>query len=805
MLASKTRWKVGAPDPDKVRVLQQRLNIRPLLAALLAARGIGPEEAEFFLSSDLEFHDPLLLDGMDTAADRIERAIRGGEYIRIYGDYDADGVSSTSLMVRLMRILGARFDYYIPHRVTEGYGLNIQSVEQAHADGVDLLVTVDTGISAVEQVSRAAELGLDVIVTDHHEPPELLPDALAVINPKKPGCPYPFKGLAGVGVAFKLAQALLKRVPEELAEFAALGTIADLMPLTGENRAIVKLGLERLKATPYEGFVALLRVAGISQKDVSAGQVAFALAPRINAVGRLESADEAVRLLVTDDAEEAAHYARRLDALNRERQEIVEVTAKAALEQAEQPGDIPDAIVVFSDRWNPGVIGIVASKIVERYHRPAIVIAVDPETGIGKGSARAIPGFHLYEALQQCADILEHFGGHESAAGLSVRVERIGELTYRLNEYASRMLTPEMKLPSLSVDAEVTASDVTAESIIELDMLAPYGMGHPTPRFVIRGALSSGVTTMGKDGKHVKIELQGDHPGTGIEAVYFGMGEIAPFISSGARVDLLGELSVNEWKGRKKPQLIVRDMCIPHKQVFDWRDVANTKAADDCWRQWRMEERQAAILTTEREGIRSAFESRSISVPVYMLCYDGNWRHVNEHTAPQEIKSVTDVIMACHPFPLHSFRHILEQCTSLERIYAAFGDSDFTKEYDVDRKALGAVYSAIKEQTHGSEQSLITYVKERTGLKPALIRFAIQVFRELELLEAGEDGNTIRCPEAPQKRELQESPTYRMELEAAKARRLWAGCPSEALYRRLFEAFELEEDFGAERKTEAIL
>ncbi|WP_199617280.1 single-stranded-DNA-specific exonuclease RecJ [Paenibacillus alkalitolerans] len=806
MLSSKARWKIGSPDPAGARALQDRLNIRPLLAALLAARGIGAEEAEILLSAKLEFHDPMLLDGMAVAAERIERAVRDEQYIRIYGDYDADGVSSTSLMVRLMRMLGARFDYYIPHRVTEGYGLHVHAIEQAHSEGVGLLVTVDTGISAAEQVDKATELGLDVIVTDHHEPPEVLPNAVAVINPKKSACPYPFKGLAGVGVAFKLAQALLRRVPEELAEYAALGTIADLMPLTGENRCIVKLGLERMRDSPYAGFRALFRVAGISGKEVTAGQIGFSVAPRVNAVGRLDSADEAVRLLVTDKEDEAETLALRLDALNGERQSIVEQTAAEAFEQVEKFPEPSDTIVVSSSGWNPGVIGIVASKLVERYFKPSIVIAVDEETGLGKGSARAVPGFHLFEALQHCADCLEHFGGHESAAGLTVRIDRLEQFVRRLNEYAERTITPEMKLPSLAADSELSLGDITVENIEELDKLAPYGMQHTTPRFVLRGAVAGSASVLGKDRKHLKIALRGDRTGAEVNAVCFGMGGLAPFISSGARVDLLGELSVNEWKGRKSAQLIVKDLRIPHRQLFDWRGAVTSKAMNDNFLQWGIAQRNAAILVSERDGVPPLFEPWAESMPVHKFQYDGKCEPANAGAARNPtFENVTDMIVACCPFPLHSFRHILEQCASLERIYAAFGERNTGANRLCDRSSLGVMYSAVKEACPAPHNALVETVSRLTGFDIGQAGFALQVFRELQLLEEEAGEGIIRCPPSPRKRDLRESPTYRMEEEAERARRYWAGCPVETLTRRLLAPLDLLEDQEAEQITEAIL
>jgi single-stranded-DNA-specific exonuclease len=343
MLQGKARWTVGQSEEggDKAQTLEKELNVSPFLSRLLAARGITEsEQAAAFLHGGTDcIHDPFLLDGMDLAVGRIRRAIESGEKIRIYGDYDADGVSSTSLMVSLFKQLGCDFDYYIPHRVQEGYGLHNGAIDIAKEQGVSLMVTVDTGISAVEQIAYAASLGIDVVVTDHHEPPEHLPGAYALVNPKKSDCPYPFKQLAGVGVAVKLAQALLGRWPEELLEYVAIGTIADLMHLSDENRMMVKQGIERIRNTANPGLRALLEVSGVAVKDVNSTHIGFALAPRINASGRLLSADAAVRLLTTDSEQEAMQLADNLDALNKERQRIVDDMTKEAAAMVERLRD----------------------------------------------------------------------------------------------------------------------------------------------------------------------------------------------------------------------------------------------------------------------------------------------------------------------------------------------------------------------------------------------------------------------------------------------------------------------------------
>ncbi|TCZ75111.1 single-stranded-DNA-specific exonuclease RecJ, partial [Paenibacillus albiflavus] len=599
MLLGKARWEIGSADEENAVSLEEQLGLSPLVARLLVKRGIHtPDAAKQFLYEGIEgFHDPFLLDGMQAAVERIQLAIASGELIRVYGDYDADGVTSTALMVWLLRGLGANFDSYIPHRVREGYGLNRDAVKQAYDEGVKLIVTVDTGVSAVDEVAYIRELGMDVIVTDHHEPPAILPEALALINPKKPSCPYPFKGLAGVGVAFKLAHALLGRVPMELLQYAAIGTIADLMPLQGENRVLVKLGLEQMRSTTSPGLSALLQVCRVEKRDVSAGHIGFGLGPRLNASGRLESADAAVRLLTTEDSDEAGQLAMTLDALNIERQQIVEELTELAVAQVEKmkaaaqedvqetngptlnTDSLPRVLVLAGADWNVGVVGIVASRIVERYYRPTIVLSIDEAKGTAKGSARSIAGFDMYEALTSCAALFDHFGGHSAAAGMSLSAELIHELRDKLNVFAAGRLTPEQLIPQLTADIACNLADVPLACIEELAQLAPYGMGNPTPKFVFSDLQITDIRTMGKESQHLKLALSQakDEVSCAIEGVAFSKGNLSPWMTVGASIEALAELSVNEWNGVRKPQLLLRDMKIPHLQLFDWRGATRAE------------------------------------------------------------------------------------------------------------------------------------------------------------------------------------------------------------------------------------
>ncbi|MFC4776500.1 single-stranded-DNA-specific exonuclease RecJ [Paenibacillus sp. GCM10023252] len=570
MIRAKTRWAVAPWDEASQRQAEQlanRLHLSPLVARLLVQRGLtDADEARSFLAGGEEqLHDPYLLKGMKEAVDRIHAAVQNGEKIRIYGDYDADGVSSTSLLISLMRTLQSNYDYYIPHRALEGYGLNCAALDKAAEDGVGLIVTVDTGISAYDEVKYAKQLGIDVIVTDHHEPPALLPDAYAVINPKQKDCSYPFEGLAGVGVAFKLAQALLGRPPIEWSHIAALGTVADLMPLQGENRILVKLGLARMRMGEHAGFRALAEVAGMDLSAVTSTSIAFGMAPRINAAGRLDHASKAVELLTKDDYDDAIHIAAVLDGLNRERQRIVESIVKEAeqgwaekaREAAKSGAEPPAVIVLAGEGWNVGVIGIVASKLLERHYKPVLILGID-ENGQCKGSARSIEGYDLHAALTACEDLLDHYGGHQAAAGMSLHKERLGELERRLSLLALEWLTDEDWIPKTKIDFSCKVEEATLQTIEELAGLEPYGAGNPAPRLLFQEAKLLSKRTMGKEAKHLKLSL-GNY-GRTLDAVGFGYGEHAPILQSGKVVDLVGELSINEWNGERKPQLHIHDL-----------------------------------------------------------------------------------------------------------------------------------------------------------------------------------------------------------------------------------------------------
>ncbi|MFC3767389.1 single-stranded-DNA-specific exonuclease RecJ [Paenibacillus sp. GCM10012303] len=768
MLQPKARWKVNGIERHAAESLAKELKLHPVIAGMLVARGITDiGEAQRFLKGGKDhFHDPFLLDGMERAVERIRSALQAGEKIRVYGDYDADGVSSTSLMVHLLRRLGAEFDTYIPHRATEGYGLNVNAIDLAKQSGVSLIVTVDTGISAREQIAYATEIGIDVIVTDHHEPPELLPDAVAILNPKKPGCPYPFKSLAGVGVAFKLAHALLEELPEELLEIAAIGTVADLMPLVGENRVIVKLGLERMQDSAYVGIQALLDVSGAGDKEVTSTHLGFSLAPRINASGRLEHASDAVRLLTTDDPEEAELIATSLDLLNKERQRIVEEMTKEALDvlTRKDPDFSSRVIVVAAEGWNVGVIGIVAAKLLERFYRPVIVLAIDPATGLAKGSARSIPGYDIYQALTHTAGLLDHYGGHQAAAGMTIHRDRLDEFAAALNALAEQWLTAEDLVPLIQADADFTLVDVTVDIIRQIEALAPFGMGNPAPRFVLSGLSVQEKRALGKDKQHLKLMLTepgGSSPGT-VEAVGFGRGAMLELISPTARIDILGELGINEWNGVRKPQIVIQDMRVPHVQVFDWRGAKMTvdKFADTCAavRQEPGGPGREAILV-EAGAPSKLIDPDRISCGLWAM--DGSLGAIPLNAAAKSasLAEADDVLIVTLPDRLERLESALAVCRA-KRIYAAFADWDRDYAALPSRDTFKALYQEAIRKGEWDERniSFLEPLRRKSGLSEGLIRFMLTVFEELQFID--KMGSVCKTTASPKKRDLAESPAY---------------------------------------------
>ncbi len=571
MLKSSTRWHIKDVCEEKVKQLQNELPVSHITARLLIGRGIETiDEASQFLNiQSVSYHEPFLLKDMDRATKRIKQAVSEGERILIFGDYDADGVTSTSLLVYALRELEADLLTYIPNRFTEGYGPNESAFRWAKQQGVDVIITVDTGIAASHEAVVAKELDIDFIITDHHEPPEQLPNAYAIINPKQADCDYPFKELAGAGVALKLAQALLGKLPIHLLDLAAIGTIADLVPLKGENRKIAFEGLPLIEKSSKPGIRALLQMCRLNGKPVNEEHVGFLFGPRINAAGRMESADPALQLLISTDDEEANDWAKYIDELNKERQQLVEKMTKQAVEIVEQNYKNDRVIVIAQEDWNSGVVGIVASRLVGRYHRPAVVLAIDPETKEATGSARSIENFNLYANLAECRHILINFGGHTMAAGLTIAVHQTEELRIKLNELAEKQLQETDFIPITTIDTECHIEDVTLDMLEEIAQLAPFGIGNPAPTFLLSSKQVKQIRKIGSKENHLKFQLKTEDKL--LDGVGFHFGHLFHDVSQGATVSMVGELSINEWNGYRKPQLMLSDLSVDDWQLFDFR------------------------------------------------------------------------------------------------------------------------------------------------------------------------------------------------------------------------------------------
>ena len=554
------QWKIAHPSPEG-RAQLERAGIPSLLACVLSARGVTePEQAWKLLTPGEEpLLDPMLLKDMDRAVLRVTRALKRGETIAVYGDYDVDGITATCLLTDCLTRLGGRVRSYIPDRLEEGYGLNQEAVLHLAQQGVTLIITVDCGITAAREVEFARELGIDVVITDHHECKQAIPEAAAVVDPHRPDCPYPFKGLAGVGVALKLAMAAAGPdraglVFREYADLAAVGTVADVMPMTGENRTIVQTGLAALAHPRRVGLAQLMDEAGLGDKPVTSVSIGYTLAPRINAAGRMGQADLAAELLLTRDPGRAAALAQELCALNRERQTIeCEIFQECVqrLERRPQSG-----VILLADKhWHQGVVGIVASRLTEKYSCPAFMVCLDQ--GMGKGSCRSWGGVNLFHLLTQCQDLLEGFGGHAMAAGFTVREENIPALERRLRQLVLEEQAGE-ELPSLlEIDAAVLPQELTVEAVEALDALEPCGAGNPRPVLVLTGAHVISAAQVGR-GRHLKLRLEGR--GVPLDAIFFSVDGSELGLTPGCRVDVAFYPQINDFRGVRSVQLQVVDL-----------------------------------------------------------------------------------------------------------------------------------------------------------------------------------------------------------------------------------------------------
>lgn len=568
-----TQWILAQCDKDLQILLSEEFRVHPIISGIMMSRDIkDPDEARRYLYPSLkDLHNPFLMKDMQKGVHRLIRAIYGGEKITIYGDYDADGITSVVILLKFLKEIGVDVRYYIPDRVEEGYGLHTEAIDRMKGEGVRLIVTVDCGISSHEQVSYARSLGIDTIVLDHHEVPSSLPDASAVINPNRVDCSFPFKQLAGVGIVFNFLIALRgalrkegfwqdRNYPnlKEYLDLVALGTLGDISPLIDENRIFTKIGLELITEGKRIGLQALKEVSGIESQIIDSSRASFCLIPRINAAGRIASAQDAVGLLMTEDINEAREIARRLDAHNRKRQGIEKTILNEIINVIDKMTDTEKAssLVFASTNWHPGVIGIVASRLVERYCRPAILISL--KNGIGKGSGRSIANFDIYQGLKRCDSLLLSYGGHQYAAGISIREEDIDQFSELLDKVVREKLTVSDFISQTIIDYQCSLSDISHDLISQIDMLAPFGNKNPEPVLCARNVSFASPTIVGNN--HLRMRIMGD--GTSCNSIWFSKGHYIQCLS-GANIDIAFTPQINYWNGNTDIQLKMRDMALP--------------------------------------------------------------------------------------------------------------------------------------------------------------------------------------------------------------------------------------------------
>jgi len=562
------RWKIrDVSDELSVQRLADSLNISPVLAKLLALRNIKTfnEARQFFRPSLDSIYDPFLMDHMEEATTRVITAVTENQKICIYGDYDVDGTCATALLYMFLKELSANVEFYIPRRLEEGYGLSTSAIDSVKEMGTELMIAVDCGITAIEETDYANKLGMDVIICDHHQPKEDIPNAIAVLDPLKPGCKYPFKYLSGAGVAFKLAQGLCERIgkrglPLKYLDLVALAGAADIVPIVDENRILVNEGLNQINVNPRPGIEALIELSKLQPGQLTSGQIVFTVAPRINAVGRLGDAERAVNLLITNNKKDALELAKVLESENYERRKIDVDTFESAKELVESQLDLDDdlAIVLHDGNWHPGVIGIVASRLVEKYYRPSVLLTTID--GVAKGSARSINGINIYEALQKCEELLIHFGGHQAAAGLAMELDKVKEFRTKFNEVLKTSISTEDLLQEISIDSKIKFSEITPKFLRILDQFSPFGPGNLRPVFVAEGVRTANTPRI-VGTNHLLTSFRQNGSDKIFDSIGFNMGEHFETIrENNCELDIVFSIDKTIRDNRIYPQLKLKDI-----------------------------------------------------------------------------------------------------------------------------------------------------------------------------------------------------------------------------------------------------
>lgn len=744
MRNSNYQWKLPV-EQEVSTAFKQELSDRKIdqmVGKMLWQRGVRTsEDLERFLHPSLQdLHDPFLLYDMEKTVERIQEAIVNDERILVYGDYDADGITSVTIMKEALELLGANVAYYLPNRFTDGYGPNLRVYQEQIDAGVQLIITVDNGVAGHEAIAYANSQQVDVIVTDHHELPSELPDAFSIIHPKHPAGDYPFKELAGVGVAFKVATALLDEVPLEFLDLAAIGTIADMVSLTGENRALVSLGLQAIKNSERLGLRELLTVSGVKSADVSESTIGFSVGPRLNAIGRLGDPQPAVQLLSTFDEEEAKRLAKMLDDINNERKGLVEKITEEAFQLIDPKNEIH---LLAHPGWHEGVLGIVAGKIVKKTGRPTIVLTMK-EDGNAKGSGRSIDALDLFGMLDGMRDLFINFGGHHAAVGLTLQADNLPELQERINRYIRENDIDLSQGSELIIDEELKLSDVTIPFIESLNILAPFGTDNPIPRFMFSDVRAPEKRTIGAANDHLKMALTvPDQPS--LDVIGFGFG---PQIQEFQEVfDVVGQLSVNQWNGNKKPQLTLEDFRIKDLQIFDYRA-----------------KKSYSQLATSGNTLIVSFGKK---VPDELfkhlegdICY---FKDLAEFQLQTDGNTYQQLVIADCPVDVEVVKSIVQQ-SGIMRIYLiCLAQDDAYLDGIGTREQYARLFKFVNTQEKVDVRYKLPMVAKFLKIPEKLLIFMIQVFFELEFVTIN-DG-VLKKTLNPMKKELSESSTYQNRLK----------------------------------------
>lgn len=732
MIKPKYKWKLKKPTEYINEETISKFKLTPIVKKILESKAIVDEQDIQSIIADIDInHDPNQLSDMSKAVERIKNAISNDEKILVYGDYDADGVTSTTILVTTLKLLGAQVGWHIPNRFTEGYGPNELAFRNAHDEGISLIITVDNGIQGHNEIKMVQELGVDVIVTDHHEIGRTLPEAYAIVHPMHPAFDYPFQQLCGAGVAYKLSQALIGNVPDYFKALVAIGTIADLVSLTDENRSLVKQGLKILNDNCPVSIKALLQEAGYND-HIDEETIGFIIGPRLNAVGRLDDASLACELLMTEDEEEASFLAEQVEHFNRERKDIVASITEEAMAMADEQVKAGNLFLLLAkENWHEGVLGIVASKIVETYALPTLILNIDREQNHAKGSARSIDQVSMFEILSAHQDLIAKFGGHHMAAGMTMDIENVDMLANGLNEWMKALAETTSLDPVKPVDVLLTENDITIKNIRDMNRLRPFGTDFSRPLFEMDDLSVSSVKAIGQQKNHLKMTL-GD---SNIAALFWQNGHLETELQDKQPINILGSVQINEWNGNQTPQLIIQDIAMNEQQILDYRS-----------------KRKSLPFTENDENIVVLIHPKSDKV------------NANEYYYGEEINQQSDkVVLRDLPTSMDDLSNTLRQL-HFSQLYLVLQHShsiyfEGIPHMNVFKKCYKALIT--KQETNIQQEGML--LCQHLNVKPDALKFMLKVFLDLNFITQ-KDG-TIYINQRPDKRAIDSSKVYQLRQQ----------------------------------------